>query len=102
MATHIEVTKAVGLASQGLAQTETFLIASQTITPSGSNQATTFSNLSFGQDPGFVTVTADENVFISIGTAPNALTDPAKRAMPAGGVRSFAFARDQQVAVVLR
>lgn len=98
MATHFEVTTA----GQGaVSAIESAVVASQTITPSGSNQATTFSNLPASNNL-FVTVSADENVFISIGAAPNASTDTAKRAMVAGGVRSFAFAAGLQVAVVTR
>lgn len=100
MATHIEITYAGVVGNSGVLPVEGALVASQTITPTGSNQATNFSGLTGG--PFFATITADENVFISIGSAPNALTDTAKRAMAAGGVRSFAFSATQQVAVVTR
>lgn len=101
MATHIEITRAGAISSAGFASVETTLVASQTITPSASNQITTFTNLPTA-DGLFVSVTADENVFISIGVAPNALTDPAKRAMAAGATRSFTIGSNQQVAVVTR
>jgi len=104
MATCIEVTKAGAFGAFGPVPVEGILLASAAITPTGSNQATAFTGLAAltGPDGAFVTITADENVFISIGTAPNALTDPAKRAMAAGSTRSFAFAVNQQVAVVTR
>lgn len=105
MTTHIEITTAgVGMIG-GAAPIERRLLGSQTITPSGSNQATTFAivpPVEGLQSALFATVTADENVFISIGKAPNALTDTSKRAMVAGGVRSFHIGYDEQVAVVTR
>ncbi len=103
MATHIEVTRAGANSSFGSLPIETNLIASATITPSSTHQETAFTGLPSG--PLFATVTADENVFISIAgpaPAPNAQTDTNKRAMGAGGVRSFAFYAGQQISVVLR
>lgn len=108
MTTHIEITTAgVGMVG-GAAPIERRLLGSQTITPSASNQVTTFaiSPPAEGlQSALFATVTADENVFIAIGKTspgPDATVATGRRAMVAGGVRSFHIGFDEQVAVVTR
>lgn len=95
MATHIEITRA-----GYTVPVEGALITSATITPTGSNQVTSFSGVP-SDSALFVTITGDENIFFVIGTTPDATTVP-RRALAAGSTRSFAFAAGQQVAVVTR
>lgn len=108
MVTHIEIGSAGAQSANGVAQVETGLMASQTITPSGTNQPTTFvlPNPGASGSPAnlFATITADENIFLALGPGPtpDATVAGLRRAMAAGTTRSFAFQPTWQVAVVSR
>lgn len=104
MATHIEVGRAGSDLRNGVAAVETALVASATITPNGTSQATTLTvpadtmRLNGGY---FVTLTADENIYFNIGTTPDASATP-RRALAGGQRATFAFEAGQQVAVMSR
>lgn len=100
MPTHIEITTAGAGGIGGNVAIEGAVLASETLTPTGSNQATTIS-APIGGGQRFVTIVADENIFVAIGSAPNATQNP-RRAMSAGQARSFTIAAGDKVAVVTR
>lgn len=101
MTTWVEIGEAGIGTNAGAAQVESALVASAGVTPTGSNQVI---DLSAATSPRSLvaTVTADENVFISIGASPNALTDTSKRAMAAGSTRSFQWPIGSKLGVVTR
>jgi hypothetical protein len=100
MPTHIEITTAGGGGIGGNMAIEGGVILSETITPTGSNQVTSMAAPTAGGQR-FVTIVADEAIFVAIGATPNATVNP-RRALSAGQARSFTIGAGDKVAVVTR
>ena len=70
----------------------------EVVTPSGSNQVTTAATTA---DRVIIRIAADVALYVSVGTAPNATSDPGRFLLPAGAVEYVAAGSEKKAAVIL-